>query len=73
MAVVAEKEAEVLLVEVAVKSREEMQCQLQGYRNRKANFISVISPSSAGMPALFHLTLGGGQTRHKFLIIITVY
>lgn len=61
------------MAEVAVESREEMQCQLPGYRHRKANFISVISPLSAGMPALFPLTLGGGQTRHKFLIIITVY
>lgn len=36
-----------------------------GYRNRTANFISVISPLSAERPALFHLTLGGGQPRHK--------
>lgn len=62
-----EEEAEVLMAEVAMKSREETLCQLRGYRNTKANFISVISPLSVGIPALFYLMLGGGQTRHKLL------
>lgn len=59
-----EEEAKVLMAEVTVKSQEETQCQLHGCRNTKANFISVIPPLSAGRPALFHLTSGGGQTRH---------
>lgn len=48
------------MAEVTLKSQEQMQRQLQGFRNRKANFISVISLSSAGSSALYRLTLEGG-------------
>ena len=35
-------------------------------KQRKTNFISVISPLSAGLPALFHLTLGDGPDTRCF-------
>lgn len=45
-----------------------------GYRNRTANFISVISPLSAERPALFppHIRGWAASTQVVFLIIITV-
>lgn len=50
------------MAEVAAKRQEETQCKLQ---EPEANFISVMSPLSAGITGLFHHTLGGCQRRQK--------